>query len=55
MRHEPSDAEYENYYRQGYVYSHGFDPLDPDYEEEYEDDDDYWDRYDDYRNYREER
>lgn len=54
---EYSDAEYENYYRKGYIYSHGSDPLDPDSETQCEEDDDwdddYWDRYDFYRKDRE--
>lgn len=27
MRREPTDAEYENYYRNGYKYAYGYDPL----------------------------
>lgn len=30
MPNEISDAAYENYYRRGFLYANGYDPLDPD-------------------------
>lgn len=34
MRNEISDAALENYYRMGFMYSHGYDPLEGPYETE---------------------
>ena len=50
MRNEISDAALENYYRMGFMYSHGYDPLEGPYETQddldaLDDDDGYYDEF----------